>query len=400
MKNDAISSLHLSARMHIIRRLRKYDWSENGQNAPSRVIVPLPDRCQTTIAETSVLPLEPGGSLRTGVARVSALSASHRGRVLAAFFAIYFIWGSAFLGVSFAIETLPPLASAGVRFLIAGSVLYAWARHRGAARPMPVNWTSAVTVGAALILFGTGGAVWAQQHIPSGIAAMLATTVPLWIVLLDWLRPGGSKPTSRIMIGLLAGFAGIGLLTGPAAMPGGGHIDRVGALVMLLSSFAWAAGSLYARRARMSSCPLLSTAMQLLTGGALLVVAGLALGEWKRFDIAQVSVTSLWAFGFLTIGSLVAYTAYTWLMTVESPARISTYAYVNPVVAVLLGWTLAGEVLDTRTVLALGVILAGVAAINFPRIRKVAAESVTPADDPVLEPVTPDVARPQAATAV
>ncbi len=327
--------------------------------------------------------------MRTGVARVSALSASHRGRVLAAFFAIYFIWGSTFLAVSFAIDTLPPLMMASVRFLIAGGLLYAWARRRGAARPMPVNWTSAVVVGGALILLGTGGAVWAQQRVPSGIIAMLATTVPLWIVLLDWLRPGGSRPTGRIVIGLAAGFAGIGILTGPAAMPGGVNIDRVGALVMLLASFAWAAGSLYARKARMSSCPLLSTAMQLLTGGALLMVAGLGMGEWRRFDITQVSMASIWALIFLTFGSLVAYTAYTWLMTVESPARISTYAYVNPVVAVLLGWMFAGELLDTRTVLALGIILAGVVAINFPIIRKVAVESVAPASDLVLEPDTP-----------
>ncbi|MBA2453627.1 MAG: EamA family transporter [Chloroflexia bacterium] len=317
------------------------------------------------------------------------MSASHRGRVLAAFFAIYFIWGSTFLAVSFAIDTLPPLMMASVRFLIAGGLLYAWARRRGAARPMPVNWTSAVVVGGALILLGTGGAVWAQQRVPSGIIAMLATTVPLWIVLLDWLRPGGSRPTGRIVIGLAAGFAGIGILTGPAAMPGGVNIDRVGALVMLLASFAWAAGSLYARKARMSSCPLLSTAMQLLTGGALLMVAGLGMGEWRRFDITQVSMASIWALIFLTFGSLVAYTAYTWLMTVESPARISTYAYVNPVVAVLLGWMFAGELLDTRTVLALGIILAGVVAINFPIIRKVAVESVAPASDLVLEPDTP-----------
>lgn len=333
------------------------------------------------------------------MARVSALSASHRGRVLAAFFAIYFIWGSTFLAVSFAIETLPPLMMAGMRFLIAGGLLYAWARHRGATRPLPVNWTSAIVVGGALILLGTGGAVWAQQRVPSGIAAMLATTVPLWIVLLDWLRPGGSRPESRIVIGLLAGFAGIGILTGPAAMPGGVNIDRVGALVMLLSSFAWAAGSLYARRARMARCPLLSTAMQLLTGGAALLVAGLAMGEWGKLDIAQISMASIWAFVFLTFGSLAAYTAYTWLMTVESPAKISTYAYVNPVVAVLLGWMLAGEVLDSRTVLALGIILAGVGAINFPRIRKVAVDAVIPSDETVLEPVPGDRTQPQVAGA-
>jgi drug/metabolite transporter (DMT)-like permease len=316
------------------------------------------------------------------VARVRELSASHKGRMLAAFFAIYFIWGSTFLAVAFAIETLPPLMMAGVRFLIAGGLLYAWGRHRGAARPLPFNWTAAVLVGAALILVGTGGTVWAQQRVPSGITAMLVTTVPLWIVLLDWLRPAGNRPAARVVVGLLAGFAGIALLTGPAAVPGGMNIDRVGAGVLMLASFSWAAGSLYARRARISSSPVLSTAMQLLAGGVLLVIVGAAMGEWRRFDVAQISSISLLAFAFLTVGTIIAYTAYNWLLTVESPAKISTYAYVNPVVAVLLGWFIAGEVFEMRTGLALLVILGAVAAINFPSIRKVAVETV--------ESMTPD----------
>lgn len=326
------------------------------------------------------------------MAKVRDFSASHRGRVFAAFLAIYFIWGSTFLAVAFAIETLPPLMMAGVRFLIAGGLLYAWARSRGAARPLPVNWTSAVAVGGLLILVGTGGSIWAQQHVPSGITAMLVTTVPLWIILLDWLRPGGTRPETRVVLGLVAGFGGIVMLTGPAAMPGGMHIDRLGAGVLMFASFAWAAGSLVARRARMSSSPALSTAMQLLTGGALLVAVGALMGEWKRFDISQVSSASLIAFAFLTVGSIVAYSAYNWLLTVETPARISTYAYVNPVVAVILGWMVMGEVLDSRTILALTVILSAVAVINFPRISKVAVETVesiapsaVEADDLILD---------------
>jgi drug/metabolite transporter (DMT)-like permease len=188
------------------------------------------------------------------------------------------------------------------------------------------------------------------------------------------------------VVGLLAGFAGIALLTGPAAVPGGMNIDRVGASVLMLASFAWAAGSLFARRARISSSPVLSTAMQLLAGGVLLVIVGAAMGEWRRFDVAQVSSISLFAFAFLTVGTIIAYTAYNWLLTVESPARISTYAYVNPVVAVLLGWLIAGELLDLRTGIALVVILGAVAAINFPRIRKVAVETV--------EAITPALAEP------
>ena len=313
------------------------------------------------------------------MAVVREASASHRGRIVAAYLAIYLIWGSAFLAVSFAIETLPPLMMAGVRFLLAGGSLYLWARRRGAVRPLPVNWTSAVVVGAALILLGTGGTVWAQQRVPSGITAMLATTVPLWIVLLDWLRPGGTRPAGRVIAGLLAGFAGIVLLTGPSAVTGGMHIDRLGAAILLLASFAWAAGSLYARSARLSDSPLLATAMQLLTGGALLMIAGAAMGEWQRLDLSGVSTASLIAVVFLTVGSLVAYTAYNWLLTVEPPARISTYAYVNPVVAVLLGWLFAGELLGAPTVLALGVILGGVVAINFPQIRKTASETLEPA---------------------
>jgi drug/metabolite transporter (DMT)-like permease len=324
------------------------------------------------------------------VAEVRALCASHKGRLIAAFFAIYFIWGSSFLAVAYAIETLPPLMMAGVRFLAAGALLYAWARRRGASRPMPVNWTAAAVVGGALILFGTGGAVWAQQRVPSGITAMLVTTVPLWIILIDWLRPGGTRPTGRIVAGLLAGFGGIALLTGPAAMPGGMNIDRVGAIVLMLASISWAAGSLFARHAKMSSSPLLATAMQLLTGGGLLVVAGLLMGEWRRFDISQVSSASVLAFVFLAISSIVAYTAYNWLLTVESPAKISTYAYVNPVVAVLLGWFVASEVLDLRTIASLVIILGAVAAINFPRIRKVAIETVDAITPDTTDPLLPD----------
>lgn len=324
------------------------------------------------------------------MAKVRNLSASHKGRMLAAFFAIYFIWGSTFLAVAFAIETLPPLMMAGVRFLLAGGLLYAWARHRGASRPLPVNWTSAIIVGGALILVGTGGTVWAQQRVPSGITAMLVTTVPLWIVLLDWLRPAGNRPAARVVVGLFAGFAGIALLTGPAAMPGGLNIDRVGAGVLMLASFAWAAGSLFARRANMSSSPMLSTSMQLLTGGVLLLVAGAAMGEWRNFDIRLVSSSSLLAFAFLTVGSIIAYTAYNWLLTVESPAKISTYAYVNPVVAVLLGWFIAGEVLEMRTGLALLIILGAVVAINFPSIHKVAVETVESMTPVPAEPLFQD----------
>ncbi|HYO15733.1 MAG TPA: drug/metabolite exporter YedA [Thermoanaerobaculia bacterium] len=294
-------------------------------------------------------------------------------KVAIALAAVYLIWGSTYLAIRFAIETLPPFLMASARFLVAGGLLYAWARWKGAPRPSPVHWRSAALIGMFLLLGGNGGVVWAEQRVDSGLAALLVSTEPLWIVLLVWLLPGGNRPTMRVVTGLLLGFAGLVLLVNPSATTDG--VDPLGAAVIVLAALSWAWGSLYGQRARLPESPLLTTGMQMLCGGGLLFLASLVAGEPANFDPAAVSLRSALALGYLLVfGSLVAFTAYVWLLRAASPVLVSTYAYVNPVVAVLLGWVLAGEPLTVGTLIAAAVILSGVALITSSQAKSVKGE--------------------------
>lgn len=296
----------------------------------------------------------------------AAVSSVPRSKLVLAFAAVYVIWGSTYLAIKFAIETLPPFLMAGVRFLIAGSILYGVARARGAGRPTRAQWVAAVVVGSLLLLGGNGGVVWAEQLVPSGVAALLVALVPCWMVLLDWARPGGVRPASQVFVGLLLGLAGLAWLVGPDAIMGGGRVNGTGAIVLAVASLSWAAGSIYSRHSPAPSSPLLSIGMQQLMGGVSLVVFGLLLGEAGRVDPASVSMRSLLAMLYLiAFGSILGFSAYMWLLRVSTPARVSTYAYVNPVVAVLLGWAFAGEALTARIGVAAAVIVAGVALITL-----------------------------------
>lgn len=299
-----------------------------------------------------------------------------RAAVLAAFAAVYLIWGSTYLAILFAIETLPPFLMAATRFLVAGALLYGWMRWRGAERPDARQWRAAVVVGGLLLFGGNGLVVWAEQWVPSGVAALLVATVPFWMVMLEWARPGGARPGAGVLLGLLLGFGGIALLIGPGEWAGGG-VHLPGALALLLASFSWATGSIYSRGAPLPASPLLATSMQMLAGGGLLLAAGTLLGEWGRVELGAVSVRSAAALLYLIVfGSLVGFSAYVWLLRVSTPARVSTYAYVNPVVAVLLGWALAGEALTARVVVAVAVIVGAVAVITTRRARpRVAAHA-------------------------
>jgi drug/metabolite transporter (DMT)-like permease len=288
-----------------------------------------------------------------------------RGRVVAGFAAVYVIWGSTYLAIRYAIETLPPFLMAGVRFLIAGTLLFAWTRRGGGPLPSRRHWLGATIVGALLLLGGNGGVVWAEQSVPSGVAALLVAIVPCWMVLLDWARPGGTRPTVPIAAGLVLGLGGIVLLVGPGALGSAERVDPLGAAALLFASLSWAAGSIYSRHTALPPRPLQATAMQMLAGGALLVLAGLAAGEPARLDFSAISSRSVFAMLYLIVfGSFVGYSAYVWLLRVSTPARVSTYAYVNPLVAVLLGWGLAGEPLTRRMMIAAAVIVVGVALIT------------------------------------
>jgi drug/metabolite transporter (DMT)-like permease len=286
-------------------------------------------------------------------------------KVIAAFAAVYVLWGSTYLAIRFAIETLPPLTMAGVRFLSAGGLLYGFLRLRGMPAPRRLHWRSAAVIGGLLLLGGNGNVVLAERTVPSGVVALLVATLPLWMVLLDWWRPGGVRPAGRTVVGLLVGFGGMMLLVGPSGLAGGGSVDPLGAGMALAGSVSWAAGSIYARGAKLPASPFMATAMELLAGGALLLLAGAVLGELGALDPAGVSARSLLSLAYLVVfGSLVGFTAYIWLLGVSTPSRVSTYAYVNPVVAVFLGWAFAGEPVTPRVLVAAAVIVAAVAVIT------------------------------------
>ena len=290
-------------------------------------------------------------------------------RVVAAFAAVYVLWGSTYLAIKFALESLPPFWMAASRFLIAGAILYVWARRRGEPAPRRIHWRSALIVGGLLLLGGNGGVVWAEQRVPSGLAALLVATVPLWMVMLDGAGRGWKRPPVQVLAGVGIGLAGVALLVGPGRL-GGGGIDPVGAAVLIAASLSWTAGSLYSRRAPLPSSPLLGTAMEMLGGGALLAVAGLFAGDWQRLDLAAATPRSLLAVGYLVVfGSLVGFTAYVWLLKVSPPPLAATYAYVNPVVAVFLGWALADEPVTGRTLVAAAVIIGAVVLITTYRAK-------------------------------
>ncbi|MBZ0288637.1 MAG: drug/metabolite exporter YedA [Anaerolineae bacterium] len=311
-------------------------------------------------------------------------------RVVLAFAAVYIIWGSTYLGIRIAIETMPPFLMAAARFLISGVLLYALTTAQGAPRPTRTNWKAAAIVGALLLLGGNGLVTFSEQRLASGLAAVLVAMTPLWMVILNWLRPGGIRPSLPIAFGLLVGLAGIVVLVSSGESAAGENVpvDLIGVGTIMLATFCWANGSLYSRTAPLPASSLQSTSMEMLVGGGLLFVAGTVTGEWSRLDLSSISLNSWLAFAYLVVfGSIIAYSAYVWLLGVVPPARAATYAYVNPVVAVFLGWALANEPLTGRTLLAAAVIIGAVVIINTYRDKhqpSTPVQTVTPESLPVV----------------
>jgi drug/metabolite transporter (DMT)-like permease len=302
---------------------------------------------------------------------------------------VYLLWGSSYLAAAVTNQSLPPLLMLSVRFLIAGAVLYAWSYRRGHValeRPGKRQWGAAAVVGGLLLVVDSGGVTWAQQRVASGVAALLVASVPLFIAALD-RAIFGIRLGFGAAAGIATGLLGVGLLVGPSA-----NIDLVGACVILLGSLAWAVGSLYARVAPMPRTPVLATAMQLLSAGVLLGIAGLAVGEGPRVHPGAVSLASFAAFLFLIVfSSIIAFTVYGWLLQNASTSLASTYAYVNPAVAVLLGWAILGEHVGSKEIASGVVILASVAMIVFSRGVRVVAE-------PTAESLAPYIRRQHART--
>lgn len=286
-----------------------------------------------------------------------------RVQIALGFAAIYLIWGSTYLGIRYAVETIPPLLMMGIRHTTAGVLVYGWARSRGAAAPTWKHWGYAAVAGLFLFVAGHGVLAWAEQKIPSGMAALLCATLPLWTVLVARIQGAEEKLSGRAWAGFILGFAGVVVLIGPSALSGHGTLSLMGVLAGITSTLAWAIGTIYSKSVRMSSSAMLSAAMQMIAGGLLLLLAASASGE--SMHAASFSVRSLLALAYLILfGSIVAFTVFTWLLTVASPSRVSTYSYVNPVVAVLLGWALAGEAAGWNTWVAAIIIIAGVALVS------------------------------------
>lgn len=287
--------------------------------------------------------------------------------VAAAFAAVYIIWGSTYLAIHYAVETIPPFLMAASRWIPAGALLFLWRRSRGDAAPSFEQWRAAAVVGALLIVGGNGLVSVAQQTVPSGLTSLLVASVPLWIAVLDWVGPSKRKPTAQGALGIGLGLAGVALLIGPdavLAVAGRGITGVAGSLLILLAAFLWANGSLYSRRAPRPASPLLGASMQMIAGGVLLLVLGLATGEGARLDVAAITPVSWVALAFLAVfGSVVAFSSYVWLLQVVRPELAATYAFVNPVVAVALGTFVAQEAFTARIGIVAALIVVAVALI-------------------------------------
>jgi drug/metabolite transporter (DMT)-like permease len=301
-------------------------------------------------------------------------------RVVVAFGLVYVIWGSTYLGIRYAIQSIPPLLMAGARFFTAGTILFIWSSARGVPRPTGRQWRNAAVAGTLLLLGGNGLVTWAEVRVPSGLTALLIATSLLWMVLLAWAF-GGERPSRRAWAGIVCGLAGVALLVGPGLVGASGGVDPVGAAALMGATLTWSIGTIVARQSELPPDTLMATAAEMLTGGSALLMASALFREPARFDLARVTTTSWLAFGYLVaIGSLVAYSAYTYLVVHTTPAKLGTYAYVNPVVAVILGWLIAGEPIGVRTIAAMIVIVTAVAILTLrPRPVTESPKVIAPA---------------------
>lgn len=289
--------------------------------------------------------------------------------LIAAFAAVYILWGSTYLAIKYAIETLPPFLMAGSRFVFAGVVLMIWARlSKDYERPKAAHWKTSFVVGTLLLLGGNGGVVFAQHYISSSLAALLVATEPFWIVLLSWLWLGKSRPNLKTVLGIAVGFFGVWLLINGQTTNSAANIGSMqffGAIAVMLAALSWATGSIYGLRSPVPKSSILTAGMQMFSGGMVLLVVSLIMGEWSTFSISQVSANSWFGLIYLMIfGSLIGYTAYSWLLKNAQPAMVATYAYVNPIVAIFLGWLIAGESFTGQMLIGAGVIVGSVMLIT------------------------------------
>ena len=292
-------------------------------------------------------------------------------RVIGAFALIYLVWGSTFLAIRYALVSIPPFLLIAFRSLCAGGLLFMWARLKGGERLHLRHWRTAAVGGVCFFVFGHGGLSWSEQRLPSGLAAIILSLIPVWVVLLDWLRPGGKRPGWPILVGVVVGFVGLIVLIGLDRLNGDGTLDLIATVVLALSALAWAVGTLYSRYNALDVSTVATSAMQLLIGGGLLLLVGTFSGEWPVMLANPISTQALLSLVYLiVVGSVITFSAYNWLLRVVSPASVATYAYVNPIVAVLLGWLLAGERLTLQTLFGAAIIVAAVVVITSYQQRR------------------------------
>jgi drug/metabolite transporter (DMT)-like permease len=309
-----------------------------------------------------------------------------KARTWAALIAVYIVWGSTYLAIRFTIDTIPPFLSAGIRFLVAGAILYFWRRFSGDPAPSKAEWRSASIIGLLLLLSGNGALVWAESRIPSGIASLFIATAPFWMVLIDALRPSGVRANWLTWLGVLVGLTGTVLLANPwQAHTINPALDPVGIIVLLVAALSWSIGSLYSRKAPLPNSPLLGTGMEMLVGSLGLFVFGTLVGEWHQFHITAISLRSLGGLAYLIVfGSGIGFVAYTWLLRNAPTPIVSTYAYVNPVVAILLGSVIVHEPLEGIEIISAMIIIAGVILITTAKslaARKPSPIPLSPTED-------------------
>jgi drug/metabolite transporter (DMT)-like permease len=308
-------------------------------------------------------------------------------RIILAFAAVYVLWGSTYLFIKYAIETIPPFLLGASRFVVSGGLLYALAVWRGAPRPTAAELRLAAVTGVLMLGLGNGGVMFAEKTVPSGVVALIVSCVPILVVLIDWLRPKGIRPRKTMFAGLALGLVGMVILIGPKAIIGQGNVDEIGAAVLLVGSIAWSIGTLMTRWANRPGSPLVFAALQMLAASAAMLVMSLISGDWRQFSWSGLTPLSMFSFWYLVIaGSIIGYTAYVYLLGVVSAAKASTYAYVNPIIAVVLGWLFANEPLGARTLIAAAVILGGVAIITSSQGAKSTASGESPLPTPTKDP--------------
>jgi drug/metabolite transporter (DMT)-like permease len=289
----------------------------------------------------------------------------NRWKILLAFAIIYLVWGSTFLAIRIGVREVPPFLLAGMRFFAAGIVLYAWMRVKGTPSPTRREWAAASFLAVLIFVLDYGLLFWAERRVPSGIAAVMMATIPVFMALAEILFLRTQKLTLRLGFALLVGIGGVAVLVSHSAGHGEGTIDTSGAIALLVSAISWSLASILTRKLPLPASKVMSSGSQMLAGGILLTLTAAMLGEFKGFRVSAVSASAWLALAYLIVaGSIVGFTAYVWLIHHESPTKVGTYAYVNPVVAVLLGYFLGGEALGARTVLGTLLVLVSVVVIT------------------------------------